>query len=375
MWYNGDVADHTEAHLQRLQQLMTELLKRRIGESLERVEASLARWRGGECGEFEAHAEVLRHAARTEKLAARMARVGFDSAGSLMRDAFDAGLIECDEFRELMGCAPDDVGPSPPIDELADELVTLPEKRQVVDELLGTGAVLVHVDARREGVCVPERFRGDAKLVLRFGFNLSPAVPDLQVDDDGMCGTLTFGGVPHHCVLPWQAIYAVVSDSNSRGLVWPDDVPDDVIGELAGAAGAPGDEAAAMRPPPPARPKRPHLRLVQARPPPSRRSRAARAAERGAPRGPAPHLAALLADYPVARKSRLDRLPDERLGFPVGDGNGRGVRLRLDREPALEVAKRDRARPLREADRELQQVAMRFSRQRLLLPIPRPASP
>jgi stringent starvation protein B len=221
---------------------MTELLKRRIGDSLGDVEQALARWRGGDTGEFEAHAEVLRHAARTERLAARMARVGFDSAGSLMRDAFDDGLIDRSEFCELMGCPPDEVEPSPPIDEADDaEAPALPAKRHVVDELLESGAVLVHVDARVEGVDVPDRFRGDPKLVLRFGYNLSPAVPDLAVDDEQMSGTLTFGGVPHRCVLPWYAVYAVVSDTNSRGLVWPDDVPDDVIGELAGAG--PHDEA------------------------------------------------------------------------------------------------------------------------------------
>ncbi len=267
MWYNEAVADHTEAHLARLQSIMTELLKKRIGESLERVESALDAWRADDMGEFEAHAEVLRHAARTERLAARMARVGFDTAGSLMRDAYDVGIIDDAEFRELMGCPPADIAPSPGIDELDEEPPSLPDKRSVVDELLESGAVLVHVDARRDGVCVPDRFCHDSKLVLRFGYNLTPAVPDLRVDDEGICGTLTFGGVPHCCVLPWESIYAVVSDSNSRGLVWPDDVPDDVIGELAGAAEdadevAAPDASVAESKAATAR-KRGHLRLVK----------------------------------------------------------------------------------------------------------------
>jgi stringent starvation protein B len=247
------VADRTEAHLARLQAIMTDLLRRRIGESLARVERALEGWRGGDSGEFEAHAEVLQHAARTEKLAARMARVGFDSAGSLLRDAYDEGLIERAEFCELMGRAPEEVPPSPSLDDDPD--TELPAKRAVVDELLATGAVLVHVDARREGVHVPERFRGDAKLVLRFGYQLVPAVPDLEVDDAGIRGTLTFGGVPHHCELPWSAVYGIISDVDSRGLVWPDDVPDDVIGELAAGA-EDGDKADAAR-------RAGHLRLVK----------------------------------------------------------------------------------------------------------------
>lgn len=248
---------------------MTELLERRLSGSLDQVEAALARWRAGDIGAFEAHAAVLEHAARAERLAARMARVGFDTAGSLLRDAFDDGLIDRAEFCELMGCAPEDVPPSPPLDA-GGRGGELPAKRAVVEELLAEGAVLVHVDASAPGVRVPERFAGDAKLVLRFGYNLSPPVPDLEVDDAGLRGTLTFGGVPHRCELPWPAVYAVVSDVDSRGLVWPDDVPDDVLGDLAGRAddgdggddGARGDGApaggAASRPR-----KGAHLRLVK----------------------------------------------------------------------------------------------------------------
>ena len=45
--------------------------------------------------------------------------------------------------------------------------------------------------------CRP-RFRADASLVLRFGYTLQPAIGDLVVDDEGIAGTLTFGGQPFH---------------------------------------------------------------------------------------------------------------------------------------------------------------------------------
>jgi hypothetical protein len=73
---------------------------------------------------------------------------------------------------------------------------------------------------------VPQRFRGDPKLVLRFGYELKPEILDLLIDDTGISGTLTFNSVPFHCVLPWQGVYAAVVEGEQRGMVWPEDVPD-----------------------------------------------------------------------------------------------------------------------------------------------------
>jgi len=105
------VADQ-EKNVARLQAIMTELLKRRIAGSLERVDAALQRWRMAEVNELEAHSEVLRHVARTEQMAARMVQVGFDRAGCYLRDAFDLGILDRKEFVDLMSCEPEEVEPS-----------------------------------------------------------------------------------------------------------------------------------------------------------------------------------------------------------------------------------------------------------------------
>jgi stringent starvation protein B len=86
-------------------------------------------------------------------------------------------------------------------------------------------------------VSVPPRFRADASLVLRFGHNLSPAIIDLTVDDDAISGTLTFGGQPFRCILPWTAVYAAMVEGEQRGTVWPEDVPEDVL--TGGGSGEP----------------------------------------------------------------------------------------------------------------------------------------
>src|SRR5688500_1570052 len=93
----------------RIQEILAGLIKQRLKVSLERVEAALARWRAGELGPFEAHAEVLAHVARADHLADVMSKTGSDRTASLLRAARDAGLVSSDEVRTLTGRDPDDI--------------------------------------------------------------------------------------------------------------------------------------------------------------------------------------------------------------------------------------------------------------------------
>ena len=110
---------------------------------------------------------------------------------------------------------------------------------------------------------MPERFRSEAKLVLRFGHGLTPPIPDLTVDEHGISATLTFGGSPFRCVLPWAAVYAAVADGEQRGMVWPDDIPEDLLLGSVPGEGATTPASASGSSPEGARTKRPsHLKLV-----------------------------------------------------------------------------------------------------------------
>jgi stringent starvation protein B len=224
----------------RLRAILAELLRRRIAESLGEVEQALAAWRADEVSVFEAHAEILRHIGRSELAAEQISRPDVAVPG-LLREAFDRGVIGEPEFVELVGKPPAAVEPL----AQAELGAALPAKREVVEDLLAAGPILVHLDARAEGVAVPECFASEARLVLRFGYDLSPPIVDLEIADGEMAGTLTFSGVPFRCVLPWTSVYAVVAEADQKGMVWPDDVPSTVLDELS--AGAP---AAAVDPGP-----------------------------------------------------------------------------------------------------------------------------
>jgi stringent starvation protein B len=246
--------------LARLQSVVTALIEHRLSTSLCDVERALTRWRSGEHSALAAHAAVLRHAARCERTVERVTAAAGDRPEGILRDAVDAGLMPAEEFVQLVGRDPAEVES---IHALRDEdEASAPDKRRTFEGLLERGPVLVHVDARRADVTVPPRFRADPSLVLRFGYQLSPAIPDLEIDDTGISGTLTFGGSPFHCVLPWPAVYAAMVDGEQRGSVWPEDVPEDVTG----GSEPPNVTPAAAAPTP-----------VTRRPKKARRARSARA--------------------------------------------------------------------------------------------------
>jgi hypothetical protein len=241
----------------RLQVVLTALIEHRISTSLVDVERALARWRSGSNSALVAHSAVLRHAARCERTVERVTAATDDRPEGILRDAVDAGLMTSEEFVQLVGKPPNEIAS---IDALRDEDdASASDKRRTLEALLARGPVLVHVDARRAEVSVPPRFRADPSLVLRFGYDLSPAIADFQIDDEAVSGTLTFSGQPYRCVLPWTAVYAAMVEGEQRGTVWTEYVPEVVLtgtGE-GGPAPAPAPEEL------PSKQRGAHLKLVE----------------------------------------------------------------------------------------------------------------
>jgi stringent starvation protein B len=134
----------------------------------------------------------------------------------------------------------------------------LPPKRDVMLALLDQASVFLHLDPRRSGVTVPEGFKGQPQLVLQLGWNMTPPISDLSVEEAGVSGTLSFNRLPFWCQVPWAAVYALVG-GNGQGMVWPDDVPPEVNVQVRRPQEAPphlravGAKEAAPAPPEPAR--------------------------------------------------------------------------------------------------------------------------
>lgn len=125
----------------------------------------------------------------------------------------------------------------------------LPPKKEVALALLEQSSLFIHLDPRREGVVVPKWLAGSPQLVLQVGLNMAVQIPDLTVDDDGICCTLSFNRSPVWCNMPWHAVFAL-RDEEGRRMVWPEDIPSELLqpssAPAAAAAPAPGRPALSL---------------------------------------------------------------------------------------------------------------------------------
>src|SRR3954468_10755893 len=154
----------------------------------------------------------------------------------------------------------------------------VPDKRQTLLHFLERGVAMVHLDARKPGVVVPPQYAEEPHLRLNLSYRYN--IPDLETRERRIQATLSFGGRPFRCVLPWGSIFGITSHAG-EGQVWPEDLPGEVMEGIAtkrdpkapsavrgrpalicvqntGEEEAPDQDEAAK----PERP-RPHLRLVR----------------------------------------------------------------------------------------------------------------
>ncbi|MBX3260831.1 MAG: hypothetical protein KIS78_19390 [Labilithrix sp.] len=119
----------------------------------------------------------------------------------------------------------------------------LPPKKEVALALLERSNVDVYLDPRAKGVVVPPQFRKEPRLILKIGLNMPVPIPDLRLDDESMSCTLSFNRAKFFCVVPWLSVFAMVGD-DGRGMVWPDDVPQELAVRAEGPRpAAPGPTA------------------------------------------------------------------------------------------------------------------------------------
>lgn len=100
------------------------------------------------------------------------------------------------------------------------------DKKTVMQALLMEAeSVFVHLDPTRDMVLVPPHLKKGPVLILEIGMNMRVPIPDLEVIDEGINATLSFGGKPYPCWIPWHSVFALVTP-DKKGMIWQEDVPD-----------------------------------------------------------------------------------------------------------------------------------------------------
>ncbi len=102
------------------------------------------------------------------------------------------------------------------------------EKRTALAKWFEGDHVLLHIDARREGVDVPAGFKNNHSLTLKVsGFFQGPTT----WNDEGVIALLKFSGEYYRCVIPWSSIWGMTSSANEQR-IWPEDLPSEVVRDL-----------------------------------------------------------------------------------------------------------------------------------------------
>jgi stringent starvation protein B len=131
-------------------------------------------------------------------------------------------------------------------------------KKNVLEQLLDQGMVLVALDARVDGVEVPSHLGRDAQLRLNLSYRFG--LP-MTVDEWGILATLTFAGVPFNCRFPWRSVFLLVSHVSGQPYLFPDDIPPELLSQATAEAGIDAKIFTSASAQPAASP-RPKLRLV-----------------------------------------------------------------------------------------------------------------
>lgn len=104
------------------------------------------------------------------------------------------------------------------------------EKKDRLLCALAHGMAMIHLDARRPGVVVPDPLRSEAHLRLNLSYRFEP--PDLAIGDWGVRCTLSFSGKRFTVAVPWSALFAITSHVAKEFWMFPEDMPRELLEQV-----------------------------------------------------------------------------------------------------------------------------------------------
>ena len=92
------------------------------------------------------------------------------------------------------------------------------KKKRFTEALENYSKVYLHFVTGEEGVQIPHHLYDQEVVVFVYGYDLPIPITDLDIDSEGVGATLSFGGSPFYCFVPWKAVLMISTDT---GEAWP----------------------------------------------------------------------------------------------------------------------------------------------------------
>ena len=112
------------------------------------------------------------------------------------------------------------------------------DKQDFLNDMLSKGDAMVCLDARHPDVEVPKAHKANPMLNLVISLNFRRPIDILE---DGIYGSLSFGGRPHKCIIPFTAVWAIYEPDTQKGQVWETSIPEDIDWGNPAAAAQPDE--------------------------------------------------------------------------------------------------------------------------------------
>lgn len=94
------------------------------------------------------------------------------------------------------------------------------KKLEVFEQFIGKGMVSVTFETQAQGVDIPVQFRSRPRLMLNFSHKFF--IEDFGFDGGGVRASLSFGGQPYLCLIPWGAVSMLLCRHDNAVAVFGD---------------------------------------------------------------------------------------------------------------------------------------------------------
>lgn len=111
------------------------------------------------------------------------------------------------------------------------------DKQDFLNAMLAKSDAMICLDARQPDVEVPKAHKTNPMLNLVLSLKFRRP---FEVLEDGIYGSLSFGGRAHKCVIPFTAVWAIYEPDTQKGQVWEASIPEDIDwGDATGTVASP----------------------------------------------------------------------------------------------------------------------------------------